>query len=301
MFCPKCGNNCGDNRFCGHCGTQISLEKTQEHQKPVWSVGMACPHCGGAKLEGKNCAFCGAQLIADMPNGAEEENDSYEIPYGEYRYVFSNDWMLLTKDAVVLHIDTYSKNHNDPRIPFDQLLEVVYERSEKNFMKLFSPFSYLRFYWKANGSPVFPAKEDASINSYALSFTTGDDGARFFHVFTLLKVLAPSSVKFTMKTPDPDSLGIVDLMKMVDWDECFQRFNPYRHRAMKALYREYGLSERQARVMVDTAFEPRQMELYNTNASLAIRDANRIIHEWRQELEKNKQDRAERRARRNRY
>ena len=66
MFCPKCGNNCGDNRFCGHCGAQVQTVTEQKPQQTAWSVGMACPHCGGTKLEGKNCAFCGAQLMADL-------------------------------------------------------------------------------------------------------------------------------------------------------------------------------------------------------------------------------------------
>ena len=74
MFCPKCGNNCGDNRFCGRCGAQVQTVSVQKPQQPAWSVGMACPHCGGTKLDGNNCAFCGAQLMV-----ASELQDSNRV------------------------------------------------------------------------------------------------------------------------------------------------------------------------------------------------------------------------------
>ena len=63
MFCPNCGKDCGDARFCIFCGTQIQTEARQEAAKTEWRVGMPCPHCGGTKLEGNRCAFCGAELI----------------------------------------------------------------------------------------------------------------------------------------------------------------------------------------------------------------------------------------------
>lgn len=28
MFCPNCGNNCGNNRFCGRCGAQVRESQT---------------------------------------------------------------------------------------------------------------------------------------------------------------------------------------------------------------------------------------------------------------------------------
>ncbi len=63
MFCPNCGKDCGEARFCIFCGTQLQTETRQEAAKAVWRVGMPCPYCGGTKLEGNRCAFCGTELF----------------------------------------------------------------------------------------------------------------------------------------------------------------------------------------------------------------------------------------------
>ena len=62
MFCPNCGKDCADSKFCSMCGTKIP---DTEAMDAVWSVGMPCPHCGGTKLDGLNCAFCGSQLLLE--------------------------------------------------------------------------------------------------------------------------------------------------------------------------------------------------------------------------------------------
>ena len=63
MFCPNCGNDCVNAKFCIKCGTKVDQEVKEA---PEWSGGSPCPHCGGTKLDGKNCAFCGAQLLASI-------------------------------------------------------------------------------------------------------------------------------------------------------------------------------------------------------------------------------------------
>ncbi len=63
MFCPNCGKDCGEARFCIFCGTQIQTETRQEAAKAAWRAGMPCPYCGGTKLEGNRCAFCGTELF----------------------------------------------------------------------------------------------------------------------------------------------------------------------------------------------------------------------------------------------
>lgn len=38
MFCPNCGNNCGDAKFCPECGCnlrKVSIEKGPEHSEPM--------------------------------------------------------------------------------------------------------------------------------------------------------------------------------------------------------------------------------------------------------------------------
>ena len=61
MFCPKCGKDAGEYKFCPHCGTAMPVLEAA-----VWSVGMPCPHCGGTELVGDSCAFCGARLVTEQ-------------------------------------------------------------------------------------------------------------------------------------------------------------------------------------------------------------------------------------------
>ena len=84
MYCPNCGNDCGDARFCVKCGTELSRE---EKKMEVWTVGMPCPHCGGTQLDGRSCAFCGAQLVMNIGSETihkEEKTPLSKINLDEY-------------------------------------------------------------------------------------------------------------------------------------------------------------------------------------------------------------------------
>ena len=80
MFCPNCGKDCGDGKFCSECGTQLQQSAKTDAQQMEWKVGMACPHCGGTKLEGNCCAFCGAQLmLEEYSKQAMDLNDYFDL------------------------------------------------------------------------------------------------------------------------------------------------------------------------------------------------------------------------------
>ena len=84
MYCPNCGNDCGDARFCVKCGTELSRE---EKKTEAWTVGMPCPHCGGTQLDGRSCAFCGAQLVMNIGSETihkEEKTPLSKINLDEY-------------------------------------------------------------------------------------------------------------------------------------------------------------------------------------------------------------------------
>ena len=58
MFCPNCGNNCGDARFCPSCGTKLQQVAAPAVQSGEWKVGMPCPHCGGTGYVGSQMCSC---------------------------------------------------------------------------------------------------------------------------------------------------------------------------------------------------------------------------------------------------
>ena len=72
MFCPNCGRDCGNDAFCGSCGTNLRTHQSQ------WEVGMPCPHCGGMQVENGICTFCGVKL---------QEPQKRELTYEEKRKV----------------------------------------------------------------------------------------------------------------------------------------------------------------------------------------------------------------------
>ena len=71
MFCPNCGQDCGDAKFCTGCGTQLQQATAQKLQKNAWTVGTPCPYCGGVGLNGNCCAFCGVQLLENTQNASQ--------------------------------------------------------------------------------------------------------------------------------------------------------------------------------------------------------------------------------------
>ena len=96
MFCPNCGNNCGNANFCASCGTKLPQAAALAVQSGEWKVGMPCPNCGGTQLDGQKCAFCGSQLVVNV-NPAE---DTVPIPYGYYKGVHS--YLELKEDHLVI-------------------------------------------------------------------------------------------------------------------------------------------------------------------------------------------------------
>ena len=57
MFCPNCGNDCGNARFCVRCGAKVEAK-----MPTTWFPGIPCPFCGGTQQENGVCLFCGAHL-----------------------------------------------------------------------------------------------------------------------------------------------------------------------------------------------------------------------------------------------
>ena len=277
MFCPNCGKDCGSAKFCPECG-----EKLQQVAKKdaVWQVGMPCPNCGGTKLDGSNCLFCGAQLIVEVASEESKEEDSYEIPYRYYHA--SPRGISLAKDFIVIHRKQLFRKEEVFNVPFDQLVEVKYKRE-------LNKFGNLCFRWKHNGG-----NEYAQVVFDPEDTSSSRASERFFHLFAVIKYLAPESTKFTLDIPASNRPDI-------DFDDYFRRFAPYRKRAAEALNAELALGKNAALEMIHTEFEIRQMKMYEEEPRLAIRDMNHVIAEWGRlcdEDDKKREERALARAKR---
>ena len=259
MFCPNCGNNCGDDRFCPSCGTQLQQTAAPAAQSGEWKVGMPCPHCGATKLEGDCCAFCGAQLLVDKVETADNTDDSYEIPYGPY-LGFGQTLHIAKEELVVEERKAFSKKRT--HIPYNHITEIIYKLSE----------------W---GSPSiwFTYRSNGGVKKILFSCGSDDYSSRFYHLLFVLKMLVPSEALFTILLPQKETDILNRYVGRIDLDSYFIRYNPYRKQAALALRKEYAIKEKESYLLTDALFNIKQQELYEKFPEYAVRDLNRYEKE----------------------
>ena len=265
MFCPNCGADCGSGRFCSACGTEVR-PAGQELRQGAWVPGMPCPQCGGTELEGKRCAFCGLQLL-DLTQDSQEtpaEEDSFEIPVGRY-YFFNRSWWIELEEAAAVDVNATLGRHLKSRIPYDQITSLQYIRRS----------SKLRIHWKGSVNGLL-VKRAMTIRKESYVFLKERD-AVFYHMYYLLKSLAPSTAQCRMVTPSYGTSDLSILAHSVDLEDYFARYNPYRGEAVIALCKDTGMGVRDATALIDNLFDRRQEILYAEDPKAAVRDLNRII------------------------
>ncbi len=279
MFCPNCGKDCGNGKFCAECGTQVQQSAKTDAQQTEWKVGMACPHCGGTKLEGIYCAFCGSQLILeeysaqtidsnDYEGQLFEMNDSYTIPKRKFKGYGS--YIKLDEDAFVVHNQVaFGKQI---RIPYNQITEVLYVRPTNGL--IFNGFLFVR--WSENRNTPMPTGCARRCDKCSVIFGFLDD-LIFYHIYCLLKSLALPTAQFRMELPKPKTQDLEILASMKQFDPYFEKYSPMRNRAAGALCCESSMNLSTATEVIDKVFDIRQQQLYYDEPSVAIRDLNRIL------------------------
>jgi hypothetical protein len=281
MFCPNCGKNCGNDRFCSSCGTKLNQDA---EQSSAWTAEQPCPKCRGTKWEGDRCAFCGAQRNCDSPKTELAIEDSYEIPFRRYRAVLA--WIQLAKEELVIEKDGLL-GKSVYRIPYTQLSEVVFSRNEELH-------GIMEFVWNKAAQAFSSTHNPVNLDKVTIKLGAEEDCAYFFHIFYLIKLLAPSTVRFVTRFALADIECLNRYSRNIDLNSYFSRFNPYRVQAVSALSREHIISEKEARALIDALFNKCQQELYEAEPLLAARDYNRMIAERYQRYEKEKLERHER-------
>lgn len=166
MFCPNCGRDCGNDRFCGSCGTKLNQDAAQS---AVWSVGQPCPHCGGTKLEGNHCAFCGAQLKVDIP---AEIALWKNIPLGAYECQYG--YLKLSNDRMVIKKDFRKKYARETVIPYGLISDADYHKNG------FLSFGWLFVRWQENATDPFPTTNvEAAQDATTIVFNTPQETFMF--------------------------------------------------------------------------------------------------------------------------
>ena len=279
MFCPHCGNNCGDARFCPSCGTKLQQAAAPAVQSGEWKVGMPCPHCGATKLDGDCCAFCGAQLQKSDAKVERTANYSSEIPLGKYKGV--NSSLTLYENVFILQRRVIFKNYKT-EIPYDQIVSAIYIRP------LRSDFGYVVFRWQGNKD--LPIGDMKAIDLDHTTIVVADyNEFELYHVFYALRAMAPSSACFRVEDTSEVDIS-TDIIGEKTLDGMFEKYAPFRQPAIDALRKSVNIKAKQAKVIVDHAFDERQKIIYDADPKAAIRDLNYILAK---EEEKREQERQE--------
>ena len=293
MFCPNCGNNCGDARFCTACGTQVQKVEVQkqpkEAQEKVWTEGMPCPYCGGMQIENGKCMFCGVQLTAHRVQPVKEENRLLDIPCGVYNGV--NSSLTLHETECVVRTTLFFVKKYETRIPYNKIRSVVYVRPTANAVAL----GYLVFRWEGNES--IPISEGNTFSSDKSTITTSEDKDKdtlFYHIFYMLKAVAPASAEFRVIAPAIDLPGLEDLAAKTNLEKYFYEFAPYRQKAVEALRQRTGATKKEATELINRVFDAKQKETYERDPKAAIHDLNLYLNNKKKQEEQAAKERRER-------
>ena len=229
MFCPNCGNDCGNDKFCTACQASVS-----------------------------------------QPN-AQTEAKSYTIPCGLYKGVSSA--LTLYDEACVLCTTGVGFKKYETRIPYDKITAVVYERPLYKATSL----GHLLIRWEGNRDLPIPAPNRFSVDQTTVTTATGIDTI-FYHIFYMLKALAPATASFDMIIPDAKIPGVEELMQKVDAQAYFDKYAPYRDKAVEEMRRETGATLEQAKETINRIFDARQKPIYDADPMAAISDLNRLAN-----------------------
>lgn len=263
MFCPNCGKDCADANFCSMCGTRIRAAETTD-----------------------------TATVVGMPfSQTDTQEDAYVFPVGCYVSSTMNS-LVLGKSSLVIRKNIFGKKI-EILISYDQLcsiiLDKVYDKTPES--------GFLIVCYKGNEVVPMPGTGKNLINE-PVSYVEKGYMDLVYHIFCALKTVAPASAEFSILSPSMTEERLEKLAAEVDMDACFERFSPYRDRAVEYVCNAVHIKAQEARILVDTVFDARQAEMYAENPKLAIRDLNRIVADGKRKEEEKKREREERANRR---
>lgn len=115
------------------------------------------------------------------------------------------------------------------------------------------------------------------------------DASLFYHIYCLLKTLAPSNAEFRLQMQT--STAQEGDYSEQDGKLLFERFSPHRELAIKAMCVELRASYKEAYDFVNTVFDERQKTVYDQDPSAVIRDLNLVLQERKRQEELKAQQR----------
>ena len=229
---------------------------------------MYCPNCGKDCGNSNFCSFCGASLHTN--SSTQEALHAFSFSKQEYKLKGASGYIILLNDSLILRNngDFFPK---DIVIPYDQLTYIAYNRPKATLLSR----GTIVFRWKSNNKPI-PHGNARLWDKYSIQFGIYQDIV-FYHVYRFLEALVASHAKVSMEIPQSSISDMTNLFQEYEMNKYFERFNPYRFKAINALRREKGTYPLLDLPLVEKYFDLRQGALYSNNPSQAAKDLERII------------------------
>ena len=183
MFCHNCGKDCGDFKFCPHCGTQVKIDEAKTAVEAVWAVGKPCPQCGGTEVSNGRCAFCGVQLF----EVERQEQKIIEIelpkpPIGIYR--IADDYMQLGDYGFRIFKKFLNNEVTDFSMAYRDIADVKFE-----YGKTLNP-GFLSIKSKQNRHIPFPATFTSKMYDKSTFFVHKRNNDEFYRLYLYFKQCA---------------------------------------------------------------------------------------------------------------
>lgn len=225
---------------------------------------MFCPNCGRNCGAERFCAGCGLkfQELLEKEPTEQPRMEDYGALYG--KYMGSRGFIILNEDHLVIRHEI-NKKVTETTIPYDKLTKVLFFR-EQNWARS----EYLLLRWEENENVPIPkwgwffADETTIGGIYGLYM--------HYHIYHILALLAPSSAERGIVNREDGKAMIKELKDGIDLAPYFDKYNPYRDIAVKALRKNTGLKKKEAELVVQNYFDERQNALYAQDPNAAYRD-----------------------------
>lgn len=244
MFCPKCGRNCGEDRFCMACGTQIPREMEKARD--------------------------GANEAVELPKRPFRKNGSAKIPTS-IGYHGRQGSVLLFESSVSICTGA-ANNKKRTVIPFSELTTAVFLRPSANGWR--DGVFLLR--GKADQGDPIPDMGKMCHDAAAVVVPL-EKATLFYHLFCALRAVAPETAEFRMIVPENKIRRLEEQARSVDFEYYWNTYAPFRDRAARALRERYRINPKAAQVLIDREFDWRQELIYKADPQDAIRDLNLLV------------------------
>jgi hypothetical protein len=258
MFCPNCGKDCGDANFCSDCGTRL-------HQK---------------------------QENENLPKRTNTKNGSANIPTNSCYIGIRSTYLDLSDHSVI--VSPLQGYRSRIEIPYDQLCTVIYLRPDSSgWIKRDGALLF-----RGENNKYVPVPDFRQIPTDNSSvFFSADKDTLFYHVFQMLKSVAPSNADFKMIIPETKIKNLDDIAQRIDLDYFWNMYAPHRERATSGICAKYGIKPAEAKALVDRLFDERQRILYEADPIDAIRDLNLVVTNKNRQTISHQQQEAQRNLR----